>query len=305
MHLLAGVLLLSSLPLCPDCPPGCIPEALVEKEKPGVKPARFCPPGCTPIEKVKVLLDEPACGFGETEQTASEKARPARPENELSTSNRSVFLPNAASMPTGDLSMTGYALGLWDIEYAFNEHFQFGTYVVLPVWVAGAFPNIKLQTRISEHLAVGGGGFAGLAGLYAGEDAGSFVLVAGGHVEATLIYGAHMFNIGMVVLTAGVRPDGESLDMADGAILLPNLGYRFAFHPDWSFQAELIAPVMVGSDGAENDEPIFILIYGFRGHGEILFGDIGFCLPFFDEYIDEVWKYTPIGIPYFSVGLKF
>jgi hypothetical protein len=39
-------------------------------------------------------------------------------------------------------------------------------------------------------------------------------------------------------------------------------------------------------------------------YGQV-FGDIGFMLPLEEEYINHVWQYVPLGIPYFSIGMKF
>lgn len=291
---------------CPECPQGCIPQAYVESFKDTVgETARACPPGCVAIETVKALRDQPGCVPVETGQArAAPPAAGAQP-NVNSTRTRGVFLPTALSAPAGELIFTGYGAGLWDAGYVLSDNLQLGAYMVLPVYVAGVFPNIKAQFALGDNLAVGFGGLAGLGGPYAGGEAGAFLLVAGGHAEVTVHTGKHLFNLGLMVLGAGLRQKGKDLDMVDGAILLPNAAYRFAFHPDWSFQVEVTGPVVVGKDGVVNEEAIVIATYGFRGHGDIMFGDVGFTLPLFSDYIKDVWKYTPLGIPYFSIGFKF
>jgi hypothetical protein len=291
---------------CPPCPPGCIPEAFVEQYKPSaVEVERNCPPGCIALEKAKVLRDRPGCelGVARDEGAVGQQAEPRR--NVESTRTRTVLLPSALGAPAGEVIATGYAAGLWDLEYVLSDNLQVGAYVVLPVYVAGVFPSIKAQFALSDRFSVGFGALAGLVGPYAGDESGSFALVAAGHAEVTFHTRRHMLNLGLMAVGAGVRSGGGGLDMFDGAILLPNAGYRFAFHPDWSFQLELTGPLLVADNGLVNDEAIIILSYGFRGHGDIMFGDVGFTLPLFSAYIDDAWKYTPLGIPYFSIGFKF
>ncbi len=93
--------------------------------------------------------------------------------------------------------------------------------------------------------------------------------------------------------------------MVEGAVFLPNISYRWAFHRNWSVQFDITGPIIIGKDGLINDEAIVILFYGFRGHGDTMFGDFGFVVPFSKFFIDDLWRYTPIGIPYFSLGFKF
>lgn len=293
-----------AVPPCAECPPGCIPSDFVESYKqPAVEVPRVCPPGCAGLEAVKVLRDQPGCAIG----VAVPKAAPLVGEirNVGSTRMRNIFFPTALNAPPGDLSFTGYAAGLWDIEYTLSDNLQLGGYAVLPVYVAGAFPSIKASFALNENLSLGFGGFVGLAGPYAGDISGSYVFVAAGHVEATVHKGPHAFTAGLAVVGAGMRDSGEDLEMVEGAILLPNLGYRWAFHRNWSFQVELTGPLVVGEDGILNEEAIVVMIYGFRGHGETMFGDIGAVLPIFSVYVEDVWKYTPIGVPYFSLGFRF
>jgi hypothetical protein len=248
------------------------------------------------------------CGLGAVllggAVSAAERAAEQR-RNVESTQARSVALPSALGAPAGEVSATGYWGSLWDLEYALSDNLQLGAYVVLPVYVAGVFPSLKAQFALSERVSVGFGGLAGLVGPYAGDNAGSFALVAAGHAEITFHTRRHMFTLGLMAAGAGLRTAEKDLEMFEAAILLPNAGYRYSFHPDWSFQLELTGPLLVGENGLIHDEAIIILSYGIRWHKDFVFGDAGFTLPLYSDYIDEIWKYTPLGIPYFSIGFKF
>ncbi len=288
---------------CPLCPPGCIPQAFVQSLKaPTIEVLRSCPEGCVALEKVKILSDVPGCQFDAKLESVSKSTKP---ENQRSTINRGIYFPTAMDAPVGEFSMTGYGAGLWDLQYNLNENLQIGAQMVLPVYVSGVFPSIRARFDLSENVAVGVGGLFGLAGPYAGDEAGDFIFLAGGHTQISFQFGRHLINVGLAVLTAGFREEGKDIDMVDGAILLPNLSYRWAFHRNWSTQVELTAPLLVNSDGLLNEEAVVIMAYGVRGHGDILFGDVGFFLPIFDDYIENAWKYTPFGIPYFSIGFVF
>ena len=287
---------------CPLCPPGCIPQAFVQTLKePAPQITLACPENCVALDKVKILQDESKCLFVTKLESVQESAKA---ENQQSTINRGVYFPTAMDAPVGEFSVTGYGAGLWDLQYNLNENLQIGAQMVLPVYVTGIFPTIRARFDLSENVAVGVGGLIGLAGPYIGDEAGSFIFLAGGHTQISFQFGRHLINVGLAVLTAGFREEGQDIDMADGAILLPNLSYRWAFHRNWSTQVEFTAPLLVNSEGSHN-EAIVIMAYGVRGHGDIMFGDVGFFLPIFDAYIEDVWKYTPFGIPYFSIGFVF
>lgn len=302
LWLLAEVTQASSLnvPVCPDCAAGCIPEAFVQSLRTEPAPVDWpCPVGCVPLQRVAELRAAPGCIFS---------LRPDRfpTDNALATRNRTVLMPTARSSPAGQLTMTGYGAGLWQIEYAISEHLQVGSMVTLPIYVAGAIPNFKVQFPFGEHLSLGGGAFFGLGGPYFEDSFGEYYFLVGGHLEASVFLGRHSLTLGMV---AGGM--GDNVNHADGFamrseyLLLPTLGWGWAFSDNWAALVELTAVVIMNGSRLNFEEPTFLLLYGLRGHGEVLFGDLGFALPLVEGYIREVWKYTPLGIPYFSIGLKF
>ena len=286
---------------CPVCGDGCLPAALVEvlKQTPGQQ-ERDCPKGCLPVERVKTLLDIPNCAYEPDARDPLESGT----TNADGTRHRLGLMPTALPNPEGQLTMTGYGLGLWHIQYALNPYVEVGTLVVLPIYVAGVAPTVRFHIRLNEHLSIGAGGFFGIGGAYVNNDRGEFGLAVGGHLNLTASLGRHNLNLGLIALGYGAKGRENALSMNDEAMLLPSLGWAWSFAEDWLVLAELTAPLIVNSEGLRFREPAFLLIYGVRGHGKTIFGDVGFALPLFDDYVKEVWKYTPLGIPYFSIGVK-
>lgn len=285
--------------ICASCPEGCIARALVEsfREVPLLTP-RACPDNCVPTEVVKALLDEPPCSI------SSAPAKPPLAPDQSgdrvgTTQDRTIAFNTALPAPPGEVVLTGYAAALWNIQYSINEHFQVGSYIVLPLYLAGVMPNFKVQFALSDNFSIGGGGMIGIGGPYV--DAGPFLFLLGGHVEFTLHTGNHILNLALSVIGAGTRANGADFQMADSPVFLPNIGYRYAFHPNWSLQIEITRPFTTYQ---QETEFYLFMLYGVRGHGDLMFGDIGFLMPLWDDYITDVWKYTPLGIPYFSLGFK-
>ena len=285
-------------PPCPKCPSGCLPALfLLELKDPAPTVTKACPAGCVPIEHVKTLRQTPGCIQG----GAPPKMRPLK-NNAASTRSRGIFMPTALSNPVGETSVTGYGIGLWDFVFPLNKNLQVGVMVVLPIVVVGAAPHIKAQYQLTKGVSLGFGAQLGFGGPYINPGSG-FVFWLGGHIETTFSAGKHAFTVGLQVGTAGAGAL-DRFALAEGAGMLPNLNYRYEFHRNWSFQLEMIMPAMVGKDGFTPGE-LLIVAWGFRGHGETLFGDIGAIFPFFKGFIEEVWKFTPFGIPYFSIGMKW
>lgn len=285
------------LDLCPKCGDGCVPEQFVEQTRDPESPVFWpCPLGCIPLERVVRLRSVPGCIYVQDDAPLVSGTD--------TTASRVVMMPTAASNPVGQWTMTGYVAGLWQVEYAVSEHVQVGSMVILPIYVAGAIPNIKFQTQASEHLQLGGGAFVGLGGIYVGGSGGSLLLF-GGHLELSVPIACHSLTLGLVGGTGGGWSNNRDFDLTDGAWLFPYFAWQWAFHDDWLFMTELTSVMGVRSDGLWLDEAFFVLIYGIRGHGQVMFGDIGFALPLFSAYIKEMWRYTPLGFPYFSIGLKF
>jgi len=298
---------------CPSCPSGCVPIGLVGEFRAGVSAdVRVCPAGCTALETVKSMAEKPLCSLQAEAATAA--VPPAEPQAVAATAteapvyadntrNRIILGRTALGIQPGDVTITGYGAGLWQFEYGVNENLQLGAFVVLPVMVAGVFPSIKAHVNLTDNIALGGGAFGGVFGPFAEGLMDVSIWMIGGHAEMTFaITRNNVINIGMIALGGGFGL--SDTDAFDGAILIPNIGFRTTFTPRWSFQVELSMPFLAGPEGTYMAGDLFLLFYGFRGHGELIFGDIGFAMPLFEDYIKYIWKYTPMGIPYFSIGFK-
>ena len=295
--------------VCPECPSGCVPAGLVGEFRTDVPAGvRQCPAGCVAFEMVKTMAEKPLCQLAAA--TTSPAAAEATGASEIPqeryadyTRGRLVLGNTALGPQAGDLLITGYAAGLWQFDYALNEHLELGAFVVLPVMVAGAFPSIKAHTNLSDSVALGGGVFGGMFGPFAGSLGDWSVWILGGHAEMTFAFTRNnVLNLGLAVVHWGYHLSAPY--PSHGVLLVPSIGFRTTFHPRWSFQTELEMPFYAGEDGAEGAGKMFLLFYGFRGHGDLMFGDIGFVMPIFEGYFDFLWKYTPLGIPYFSIGFK-
>ena len=294
---------------CPQCPAGCVPAGLVGEFRTDVPAGvRQCPAGCVAFEMVKTMAEKP---LG---QVADVQANPPAPvTNQMAiapkqayadyTRGRIVMSNTALGLESGDLLITGYAAGLWQFDYALNENLQLGAFVVLPGMAAGVFPTLKAQVDLTDSIALGGGVFGGVFGPFTSGVGDWSIWMLGGHMEMTFsITRNNVINMGMTVAYWGYGLTDTY--PSNGVLLIPNLGFRTTFDPRWSFQVELSMPFYAEKEGSQWAGDLFLLFYGFRGHGELIFGDIGFALPIFDEYIRYIWKYTPIGIPYFSIGFK-
>ncbi|HOX47238.1 MAG TPA: hypothetical protein PK668_26830 [Myxococcota bacterium] len=291
---------------CPVCPAGCVPLEYVEQLKapPPGPAARVCPDECAPLEQVKSMREKPGCEL-QAEQAGPVTPPPAEQRNEVTTRNRVILTPTAFMPPPDQATFTGYAAGLWEFSYTLGEVAQVGTYFTLPVVVFGVFPEARAGVRLGDHVALGGGVLGGLIFGYATDVSGDLFWLIGGHGELSLMFGDHLLNFSLMAFGGGFRWESGNDDLIDGALLLPTFGYRWAFHRNWSLQLELTVPLLV-QDGLENDDDVVVLLmYGFRGHGDTMFGDIGFCLPIYEDFIDEVWQYVPLGFPYFSIGFNF
>ena len=66
-----------------------------------------------------------------------------------------------------------------------------------------------------------------------------------------------------------------------------------------------VSPMLFTGEKSRANWKLWFFIYGFRVCGEKIFGDFGFGLPFSVDFIKEGWKYIPLGIPYFTIGIRF
>jgi hypothetical protein len=290
---------------CPKCPSGCIPKSFVaELKEPAPTASKVCPVHCVPTEYAKTVRRTADC---KADRSVVAKVG-VTGSNAASTQSRSIFFATALSNPVGQISITGYALGLWDIVYTPSKNLELGIMVAAPIAVYGVMPHIKAQFQLSKSLSLGFGAQVGIGGFYIFSRPPYFV-VYGGHIEATVSMGRHALTFGFQAGSGGDGRPGNNFSHVRSTVMFPNIGYRYEFHPNWSFQAELTAPVGVGESGDIIEQGfsgrLVLLTYGFRGHGKRLFGEVGAMFPFFSDFITDVWMYAPIGIPYFSLGYKW
>lgn len=233
------------------------------------------------------------------------------------TRHRVTVSPTAVGMEKGDFTVTGYGLGVWELQYGVHENVQVGALTLLPVGVAGLVPLVSAHYRVNENFAVGGGAYFGIVGTFTDMELvdNAFVIVYGGSFQMTGIWGKHSLNASLIAGSAAGRMmydvgDSEGtvdhFSNLDGAYMLPSIGYRYEVHPNWSLQFEVAIPVFAGPGGSmDADDVVTMIFYGVRGHAGLVYGDLGFMIPAHREYFTEIWKYTPIGIPYFSLGFAF
>ena len=228
------------------------------------------------------------------------------------TGHRITAFPTAKGLKPKEYVVTGYGAGVWEFQAGVTEHIQAGLVTMLPVGFWGIAPTVRGHGKIGDYFYLSGGLHAGYWGTFA--DFGNLsVLFFGGSTELSAVIGDHTINLGINAFTGkrgnkGWDGHGVEWTFLDGVILVPHLGYRVAFHDNWSFQTEFTVPLFITEDikpGGWNWTTYVLFFYGFRGHGDMLFGDIGFCLPLSEPFVDHLWRYFPLGFPYFSLGFMF
>jgi len=310
---------------CPLCPEGCIPQDYVEYFRENV-PAfvESCPAGCVALASVKSLWETPLCVAESSPQAEPEAAPVLEPDADeqprlalpppspeaartdplgkepvTSTLNRITLSPTALGLPKGYFSLTGYGAGLWELEMGWSDHLQLGVLATLPIMLFSAFPTVQYHSQISEHWSAAIGGTAGFFVFYA--LLGTFGWGAAGSVHFSYEKGPHLLNLSVI---GGTGMYGSHAP--EYGLIMPSVGYRYKFHPRWTFQLEGTVPIPVSEGPSMGIENILILVfYGVRGHGDFMFGDLGFCYPFQKYYFKGLWRLLPIGIPYFSLGFTF
>ncbi len=310
MLILPGSLALAQeIPPCPECPRFCVPEGFVETQK-ATLPENLptCPPGCLPLGAIKSLLDAPRCRFSLEAETPPEMAQPAvetpkteEIRNESSTRHRLMYTQTALGVEKGQTTITGYLAAVWDFQYGLHDNVQLGVVTILPISVFGLLPTFKFHGKVNDFLHLSIGGFGGMITTYVAS-VDFYAWVAGGQAAASFVFDNHLFNLSFTSFTAGKYEDRWR--NYDGAVLIPALGYRYGFHRDWSFQTNL-SPAFFVESGRTEVSRIWLWSYGFRGHGEVMYGDIGFTMPLHKDFFNAVWKYLPLGIPYVSLGFHF
>ncbi len=307
--------------LCKPCPEGCVPEAIVE-ETGDIPQGHDCGEGCLPFAAVKKLKlpqpCQPQVATSEAKEEASAEAdlSDAQKENQNDTVYRLIFNPTARTLKKGKAVVTGYAIAAWEFQYGVTDNLQLGAYTVFPVTWAGIAPSLRYSCEVTkDKLYFQFGPTGGIVGVYddgVGFNTGEFIWFAGGGFAFSRVWDKHLLNFGITAVTGGQRESqsgGMKSYQVKGAYLLANIGYRYGFHRNWAFILEFTPLILAGNYERPmllmDQDRIWTLVYGFRGHGELLFGDLGFMLPFCDDFVDEVWKYVPFGFPYFSLGFKF
>ena len=303
----------SELPACPECPSTCVPEAYVDIQKaPLPENLPKCPSGCIPLGSVKLMLDEPLCKIAmddtkpketalSSEKSTTTTAEKKEKRNVESTRHRLHYTPTAVGLKKGEATITGYIAAAWNFEYGFHENLQAGVVTVLPISIIGIIPTVKFHGAVTDYLHLSIGGFGGCLLSYVGS--GGSVFLGGGQGVASFVSGKHLINFSFSAMSAGISTE-HGWEGADGALLVPSLGYRLEMHRNWSFQADL-TPLLVVNTKKLESENFWLLNYGVRGHGDLFFGDLGFTMPLVKSFLDNVWRYVPLGIPYFSLGFHF
>ncbi len=300
------------LPPCPDCPAGCLPRVLIESFKKGrLITENNCPAGCVPFEFVKALHDKPAC----TQESATKSASPPpKPDSTDAirlvekTRNRMILNQTAIALDKGEYQIVTYAFGAWMLQYGITDAFEFDFRVNLPVLNYGFSPGLRYRKAVSEHLHLGFGGSIWYDASYIDNVTGRFHL----NFDAQMTYQIKMlsFNLGFWFLQPLFthRSGGDHGESFDNYHLLAfSPGLRLEVHKIWSVQTEFIFPLLLNKDngGVRVDEFMVLILYGARVHGDLLYGDFGFIFPVWDSFTDNLWKYMPLGIPYFSLGFSF
>jgi len=233
------------------------------------------------------------------------------------TRHRVTISPTAVGIGKGNFTVTGYGLGIWELQYGVTENVQVGALTLLPVGLAGLVPLVSANYRVNDNFAIGGGVYAGMIGTFTDLSIidEALTVIYGGSFQMTGIWGRHSLNVSLIAGSAAGRlmydlgnEEGEVDRFANlpGAYMLPSIGYRFEMNPFWSLQIEVAIPVYAGRDGPMDiDSVVTMIFYGVRGHGGMVYGDIGFMIPAHLDYFTGIWRYMPFGIPYFSLGFAF
>ncbi|MBN1496472.1 MAG: hypothetical protein JXA07_06865 [Spirochaetes bacterium] len=246
------------------------------------------------------------------DRDASTRGNSGQGDTVYPTSDRIILSRTAVPNAAKELNLTGYAAGLWDIAYTVNPNLTIGVVVQLPILSVGVMPHISMNTFLSKHFAIGAGLFAGIWVPYVNNTDASFGVVGGAHFAATYVKGRHMLNLSAMCAGVGSHDKLNGFLFEEGLAVLTSLGYRYSINTNWAFLFEVHAPFVVDfNDSMSNNAAknhygeYWGVLYGFRAHGGHVFGDFGFILPISKEFVTGLWRYLPLGIPYFSIGMRF
>ena len=241
-----------------------------------------------------------------------ETAASVNAAEEYSNLDRIIFSRTAVNNPAKEINLTGYAVGIWDINYSINRNFNVGGAILLPIYSSAIMPHASANFFVHKNLAIGMGLCAGIWSYYADNKEGYFLWFGGGHVAMTYVNGRHLLNIGALCGTGGDYNKKRDFIFSQGLGVIPSLGYRFSVNKSWALLFEAHAPCIINAENSLSENirvnehgKIWVVAYGFRGKGGHVFGDFGFILPLSRGFIKTTWKYVPLGIPYFVIGVLF
>ncbi len=226
--------------------------------------------------------------------------------------DRIIFSRTAVNNPPKEINLTGYAMGIWDVNYSINRNFNVGGAILLPIYSSAIMPHASANLFVHKNLAIGMGLCGGIWSYYANNKDSYFLWFGGGHVAMTYVNGRHLVNISALCGTGGDYNKKRDFIFSKGLAVIPSLGYRFSVNKSWALLLEAHAPCIINAEYSSSENikeyeygKIWAVAYGFRGKGGHLFGDFGFILPLCREFIKITWKYVPLGIPYFVIGVQF
>jgi len=300
---------------CPACPAGCVPADLVHEY--ALDPYKYendCPAGCVDIRMVRSLSFEPACQMaplrlkpGFTEEENKPLVYSARRYSH--TLNRMVTSRTALPLTDSKFSATGYMIGLWELNGSPYKNLQVGILTLIPAGFFAFVPTAHYSGEIAENSYLGAGLFGGYFSDYLGW-LELEVWTMGGSLEYTYVYkDKHVFNVMLLAMGGGHDKGNDGIENWPFAILLPSLAYQYRWSESWAFNLDMSVPLLIDDHADETQKDIeekftYNIFYGVRGHGGIIFGDIGFYLPASKWFKNYLWKYFPFGFPYFSIGVE-
>ncbi len=213
------------------------------------------------------------------------------------------FSRTAFGVEKGETTVTGYGGFLWVMNHGLTDWMELNVTTVLPIMVYGATFGFSFHTDREKDIAYGVGVRGGIGGIMASMYGLGYT--AGVDGRMSFRFQSRLFlNLSLSLDTLGYSRSDE----APSILLSPSIGFRVAFSRNWSYQMEYMLPLNK-RDGAEFIEPsdayFGLLIYGFRVHGDLVFGDFGFMLPLGYFYLEGLAMYAPLGVPYLSLGFHF
>ncbi len=223
--------------------------------------------------------------------------------------DRIALSSTAYGLKQGETTMVGlYGVG-WAINHGLTDNLELTILANLPVGAMGVLPGLRFHTDRDKPTAWAIGAHAGLGSVFTNTDV--FLWNAGFDTELSRRIGSrHFINLELSFNISAIQHVADSQgDYSEEFMLtMLALGYRVAFAKHWSFALEYHLPfwTQFHQDARSPRENIFgFFVYGFRGHGKILFGDVGLFIPTGTVYTNALVSYVPLGIPYASIGVHF